>query len=152
MVRIFSQSASRNSAFSPPLPKVGKRNGRELGVRRSFRTKRKPSSNTARNVEPSRLANCCERFKRSSAISMVVFTMGHPYAVVWELRLPSFRSIFQWDHRREATSPNAAERLRISGPARTRTEDQGIHFCPAVSGGSGLSLHPSGVRDALACH
>jgi len=41
---------------------------------------------------------------------------------------------------------------RMSGPARTRTEDQGIHFCPAVSGGSGLSLHPSGVRDALACH
>jgi len=35
------------------------------------------------------------------------------------------------------------------GPARTRTEDQGIHFCPAVSGGSGLSLHPRGVRDAL---
>ena len=42
--------------------------------------------------------------------------------------------------------------LLDGGPARTRTEDQGIHFCPAVSGGSGLSLHPSGVRDALACH
>jgi len=41
---------------------------------------------------------------------------------------------------------------RISGPARTRTEDQGIHLSPAVSGGSGLSLHPRGVRDALACH
>src|ERR1700692_2999081 len=42
------------------------------------------------------------------------------------------------------TSPNATEHLRNSGPARTRTEDQGIHFSPAVSGGSGLSLHPRG--------
>jgi hypothetical protein len=52
-------------------------------------------------------------------------------------------------------SPIVTDRPRtaqISGPARTRTEDQGIHFCPAVSGGSGLSLHPNGVRDALACH
>jgi hypothetical protein len=28
-------------------------------------------------------------------MSTVVFTMGHPYSVVWDVRLPSFKSIFQ---------------------------------------------------------
>jgi hypothetical protein len=41
------------------------------------------------------LANCCERFRRSSAMSTVVFTMGHPYTLVWEARLSFFRWTFQ---------------------------------------------------------
>src|SRR5262245_4494519 len=55
----------------------------------------------------------------------------------------------------------AAPRERNGGPGRIRTCNQGIHCCPDVSKGSGLSLHPrlskkfeegGGVRDALACY
>src|SRR5687768_8629736 len=124
---ISCHDLSLNSSVSHPRPPVFNGGNLPFFVVFSFSTNRKPSSASARKVVFSSFASRCARAKRSSAISIVVFTIWLPIFhdicahinPILAHKIPVDTMSFILHYMRMNTSYNTEELYHASGLANT---------------------------------